>query len=45
VQKYARQLADQESQLAAQRDHASDLRKQEVAQASNLNDLIAKLEF
>ncbi|HTS46302.1 MAG TPA: DUF4139 domain-containing protein [Bryobacteraceae bacterium] len=45
VQKYARQLADQESQLAAQRDHASDLRKQEAARESSLNDLIAQLEF
>ena len=45
VQKYARQLADQESRLAAQRDHLSDLRKQKAAQESNLSDLIAKLEF
>jgi hypothetical protein len=45
VQKYARQLADQESQLAAQRDHLSDLRKRRAAQESSLNDLIAKLEF
>jgi hypothetical protein len=45
VQKYARQLADQESQLAAQRDRASNLRKQKTAQESNWNDLIAKLEF
>jgi hypothetical protein len=45
VQKYARQLADQESQLAAQRDHASDLRKQKTTQESNLNDLIGKLDF
>lgn len=45
VQKYARQLADQESRLAAQRDHLSDLRKQKATQESNLGDLIAKLEF
>ncbi|HUJ49278.1 MAG TPA: hypothetical protein VLW25_03740, partial [Bryobacteraceae bacterium] len=45
VQKYARQLADQESRLAAQRDHLSDVRKQKAAQESNLADLIAKLEF
>jgi flagellar biosynthesis chaperone FliJ len=45
VQKYARQLADQESRLAAQRDHLSDLRKQKTSQESNLSDLIAKLEF
>ncbi len=45
VQKYARQLADQESRLAAQRDHLSDVRKQKAAQESNLSDLIAKLEF
>lgn len=45
VQKYARQLADQESRLATQRDHLSDLRKQKAAQESNLSDLIAKLDF
>ncbi len=45
VQKYARQLADQESRLAASRDHLSDVRKQKASQESNLNDLIAKLEF
>jgi hypothetical protein len=45
VQKYARQLADQESQLATRRDRASDLRKQKAAQEANLNDLIGKLEF
>jgi len=45
VQKYARQLSDQESQLAAQRDRASELRKQKSSQQSNLDDLIAKLEF
>ncbi len=45
VQKYARQLADQESRLAAQRDHLSELRKQRAAQESSLNDLTARLEF
>ena len=45
VQKYARQLADLESRLAAGRDHSSDLRKQKTTQESNLSDLIAKLEF
>ncbi|HLG95549.1 MAG TPA: DUF4139 domain-containing protein [Bryobacteraceae bacterium] len=45
VQKYARQLADQESQLAAQRDRLSDLRKQRSIHASNLSDLIARLDF
>ncbi len=45
VQKYARQLADQESQLATRRDRSSDLRKQKIAQDSTLSDLIAKLEF
>ena len=45
VQKYARQLADHESQLATQRDRASDLRKQKATQEANLWDLISKLDF
>jgi hypothetical protein len=45
VQNYARQLATKESQLAALRDRESDLKKQKAAQESNLNQLMAKLEF
>lgn len=45
VQKYARQLATQESQLAAARDHQSDLKKQRATAESNLNSLIERLEF
>lgn len=45
VQKYARQLATQEGQLAGLRDHASDLKKQKAAQESNLKAAIEKLDF
>jgi len=45
VQKYARQLASQESQLAALRDHESDLKKQKATQDANLKALIEKLDF
>ena len=45
VQKYARQLATQETQLAALRDQASDLKKQKTAAESNLNGVIEKLDF
>jgi hypothetical protein len=45
VQKYARQLATQESALASSRDRLSDLKKQKVANESKLNALIEKLDF
>src|SRR3984957_5190361 len=45
VQKYARQLATQESALATARDKQSDLKKQKAAEESKLNALIEKLEF
>jgi hypothetical protein len=45
VQKYARALATQESQLAAMRDKESELKKQKSTLESNLNALIEKLEF
>jgi hypothetical protein len=45
VQKYARQLATQESALASSRDRSSDLKKQKVADESRLNALIEKLDF
>jgi len=45
VQKYARQLAAQETQLATMRDQESDLKKQKTAAESNLNGLIEKLDF
>ncbi len=45
VQKYARQLAAQEGQLATLRDRESDLKKQKTAQESNLRAAIEKLDF
>ncbi|HEX5227361.1 MAG TPA: hypothetical protein VFW44_06605, partial [Bryobacteraceae bacterium] len=45
VQKYARQLADQEVALASSRDRLSDLKKQTAAEESRLNSLIEKLSF
>jgi hypothetical protein len=45
VQKYARQLAAQESALASSRDRSSDLKKQKATDESKLNTLIEKLEF
>ena len=45
VQKYARQLATQESALATSRDKLSDLKKQKAADESRLNALIEKLDF
>ena len=45
VQRYARQLADQESQMAGLRDRDAALKKQKATLESNLSDLIAKLEF
>ncbi len=45
VQKYARQLASQESALASSRDRANDLKKQKAADESRLDALIEKLDF
>jgi hypothetical protein len=45
VQKYARQLAAQESDLATSRDKLSDLKKQKSASESKMNTLIDTLEF
>ncbi|MGP0071746.1 MAG: DUF4139 domain-containing protein [Bryobacteraceae bacterium] len=45
VQKYARQLATQESSLATSRDRLSDLKKQQAADESRLNALIERLDF
>jgi hypothetical protein len=45
VQKYANQLASQESQLASMRDKLSDLRKQKATQEAALNGTIEKLSF
>jgi hypothetical protein len=45
VQKYARQLATEESELAGLRDQLSDLKKQKAAQESSLNALIEALDF
>jgi septal ring factor EnvC (AmiA/AmiB activator) len=45
VQKYARQLATQEGELAGLRDQLSDLKKKRAAQESSLNALIEALDF
>ena len=45
VQKYARQLAAQESELAASRDKLGDLKKQRATEESRLNSLIEKMQF
>jgi hypothetical protein len=45
VQKYARQLATQEGELAALRDQLGSLKKQKAAQESSLNALIEALDF
>jgi hypothetical protein len=45
VQKYARQLAAQESTLASSRDQLSDLKKQKAADEAKLHSLIEKMEF
>ena len=45
VQAYAKQLADQESKLAALRDRASELQRKRVALDGELNSLIEKTEF
>ncbi len=45
VQKYAKQLADQEAQLAALRDRQSDLDRKKTTLQSDLNSLIEKMDF
>ena len=45
VQKYAKQLADQEGQLATLRDHQSELERKKTALQSDLNSLIEKMDF
>jgi len=45
VQRYARQLAGQETQLASMRDKQSDLRKQRAAAQTSLDSMIEKLDF
>jgi chaperonin cofactor prefoldin len=45
VQKYARQLSDQETRIASLRDQLSELRKKKAALESELNSLIDKMEF
>jgi hypothetical protein len=45
VQKYAKQLADQEGQLATLRDRQSELDRKKAALQSELNSLIEKMEF
>ncbi len=45
VQKYAKQLADQEGQLATLRDHQSELERKKTTLQSDLNALIEKMDF
>jgi hypothetical protein len=45
VQKYAKELADQESKLASLRDRLSQLRRQRDQQQAALNSFIEKIEF
>jgi chaperonin cofactor prefoldin len=45
VQKYARQLSDQETRIASLRDQLGELRKKKAALESELNSLIDKMEF
>jgi hypothetical protein len=45
VQQYARQLATQETRLAALRDRQAELRKKKAALESDLNALIEKMDF
>ncbi len=45
VQKYARELADQESKLASLRDRLSQLRRQKEQQQAAVNSFIEKIEF
>jgi hypothetical protein len=45
VQKYSRQLSDQETKLAAMRDQLSELRKKKTGAQAGLNSLIAGLEI
>ena len=45
VQKYARQLATQEGELAGLRDQLSSVKKQKSAQETSLNALIEALDF
>ena len=45
VQKYARRLADQETQLASLRDRQSEFERKRAALQSELNSLIEKIDF
>jgi len=45
VQKYAKQLADQEAQLATLRDRQSELERKKTTLQSDLNSLIEKMDF
>jgi len=45
VQKYAKQLADQESQLAALRDRQSELERKKASLQGELSTLMEKMEF
>jgi chaperonin cofactor prefoldin len=45
VQKYARQLSDQETRIATLRDQIGELRKKKAVLESDLDSLIEKMEF
>jgi hypothetical protein len=45
VQRYARELSEQESQLASLRDRMAELRKRKTALEAELNDLMETAEF
>jgi chaperonin cofactor prefoldin len=45
VQKYAKQLADQEIRLASLRDQTAELQRKKAALESQLNAMIEKMEF
>jgi len=45
VQTYAKQLADQESKLAAMRDHTAELQRKRTSLEAEMNSFIEKIEF
>ncbi len=45
MQKYSRQLADQEGQLAVLRDQVRALNQRKTASEKRLRDLITKISF
>ncbi len=45
VQAYARQLSQQEAQLATLRDRLAQLQQNKTALQAGMNDLVEKMEF